>query len=89
MQFILKGLIVTIPVSTVTIDYFLFPVCEKGTAVMTNVQNICNLIGREEYNVDRIKLWYCTLNNVLFSPKKKKTTTTIDFHGKKVYKIKK
>ena len=64
---------------------------------MTNVQNICNLIGREEYNVGRIILWYCNLNNVLFRPppppppkKKQQQQRLISMAIKiEVYKIKK
>ena len=34
----------------------------KITIIIANVQNICNLIGREEYNIGRIVLFqYCNL----------------------------
>ena len=35
----------------------------KITIIIANVQNICNLIGREEYNIGRIVLYF---NIVIF-----------------------
>lgn len=43
--------------------------------IIANVQDICNLIGREEYNIDRIIF---SISNI--------QTTTFKFHGRKKQK---
>ena len=63
-------------------------IINRLTNFITNIQNICNLIGQEQYNISRIVplvsvLYSLTNNSIDFRARKKKlvqSMSTIVFH---------